>query len=297
MPGDPVGDPGVLGPAVQDRQRVHRGVDHGHRAAGIASGTARVPLPPPTSTTRGDSTAADQRDQRRVDRIAADRPALFDHRTPPDGRAIGAARLRPTAAADARTDPCAGPIGRSPTAGPAHWSPAARRLTAAYRRAPTIPGMTAPGLYGWPVLVASVLSLKGGVGKTTVTLGLASAAVHRGVDTLLVDLDPQMNATDHGRSGPGRCVERTCRRASLVGRRGAGRPLPQGHRQGDPGVGLGRATCGSCRAASGPRTTTTRIRDPRRCSGWRVRWRRSTRRRNWCWSTARRRSASSPGAH
>ena len=45
------------------------------------------------------------------------------------------------------------------------------------------------------MFVASVLSLKGGVGKTTVTLGLASAAVHRGVDTLLVDLDPQMNAT------------------------------------------------------------------------------------------------------
>lgn len=45
------------------------------------------------------------------------------------------------------------------------------------------------------VLIASVLSLKGGVGKTTVTLGLASAAQHRGVDTLLVDLDPQMNAT------------------------------------------------------------------------------------------------------
>lgn len=55
--------------------------------------------------------------------------------------------------------------------------------------------MTAPGLYGSPVLVASVLSLKGGVGKTTVTLGLASAAVHRGIETLLVDLDPQMNAT------------------------------------------------------------------------------------------------------
>ncbi|WP_420121048.1 ParA family protein, partial [Nakamurella sp.] len=45
------------------------------------------------------------------------------------------------------------------------------------------------------MLVASVLSLKGGVGKTTVTLGLASAAVHRGLDTLLVDLDPQINAT------------------------------------------------------------------------------------------------------
>ena len=45
------------------------------------------------------------------------------------------------------------------------------------------------------MLVASVLSLKGGVGKTTVTLGLASAAVAAGVPTLLVDLDPQMNAT------------------------------------------------------------------------------------------------------
>ena len=58
-----------------------------------------------------------------------------------------------------------------------------------------MPGRRASGLYGWPVLVASVLSLKGGVGKTTVTLGLASAAVHGGVNTLLVDLDPQMNAT------------------------------------------------------------------------------------------------------
>lgn len=63
------------------------------------------------------------------------------------------------------------------------------------RRGRGMPELTASGLYGGPVLVASVLSLKGGVGKTTVTLGLASAAVHRGVDTLLVDLDPQMNAT------------------------------------------------------------------------------------------------------
>lgn len=49
--------------------------------------------------------------------------------------------------------------------------------------------------YGDRVLVASVLSLKGGVGKTTVTLGLASAAIHRGLSTVLVDLDPQTNAT------------------------------------------------------------------------------------------------------
>lgn len=37
----------------------------------------------------------------------------------------------------------------------------------------------------------SVSSLKGGVGKTTVTLGLASAAFSKGLRTLVVDLDPQ----------------------------------------------------------------------------------------------------------
>lgn len=40
-----------------------------------------------------------------------------------------------------------------------------------------------------------VCSLKGGVGKTTVTLGLASAAVERGLRTVVVDLDPQGDAT------------------------------------------------------------------------------------------------------
>ncbi|HSK25599.1 MAG TPA: ParA family protein [Jiangellales bacterium] len=45
------------------------------------------------------------------------------------------------------------------------------------------------------MLVVSVLSLKGGVGKTSVTLGLAGAAKARGVQTLVVDLDPQANAT------------------------------------------------------------------------------------------------------
>ncbi len=41
----------------------------------------------------------------------------------------------------------------------------------------------------------AVLSLKGGVGKTTVTLGLAGAAQRAGLKTLVVDLDPQANAT------------------------------------------------------------------------------------------------------
>lgn len=45
------------------------------------------------------------------------------------------------------------------------------------------------------VLVLGVCSLKGGVGKTSVTLGLASAALERGVRTLVIDLDPQGDAT------------------------------------------------------------------------------------------------------
>lgn len=44
-------------------------------------------------------------------------------------------------------------------------------------------------------MVLSVCSLKGGVGKTSVVLGLASAALSRGVATLVVDLDPQSDAT------------------------------------------------------------------------------------------------------
>ncbi|MFN2497154.1 MAG: ParA family protein [Pseudonocardiaceae bacterium] len=41
----------------------------------------------------------------------------------------------------------------------------------------------------------AVLSLKGGVGKTSVVLGLAGAALMRGIRTLVVDLDPQGNST------------------------------------------------------------------------------------------------------
>jgi chromosome partitioning protein len=43
--------------------------------------------------------------------------------------------------------------------------------------------------------VVAIVSLKGGVGKTTVALGLAGAAMQRGLRTLVVDLDPQANAT------------------------------------------------------------------------------------------------------
>lgn len=50
--------------------------------------------------------------------------------------------------------------------------------------------------------VVATLSLKGGVGKTTVALGLAGAALHHGLRALVVDLDPQANATIALDTGP-----------------------------------------------------------------------------------------------
>lgn len=41
----------------------------------------------------------------------------------------------------------------------------------------------------------AVISLKGGVGKTSITLGLAASAWAAGHNTLVIDLDPQANAT------------------------------------------------------------------------------------------------------
>ncbi|PTT66349.1 ParA family protein, partial [Arthrobacter sp. HMWF013] len=43
--------------------------------------------------------------------------------------------------------------------------------------------------------VVSISSLKGGVGKTSITTGLASAALAAGIPTLVVDLDPHADAT------------------------------------------------------------------------------------------------------
>ena len=43
--------------------------------------------------------------------------------------------------------------------------------------------------------VISISSLKGGVGKTSITLGLASAAWAAGVSTLVIDLDPHADTT------------------------------------------------------------------------------------------------------
>ena len=55
---------------------------------------------------------------------------------------------------------------------------------------------SAPELgYGADVTVIALVNQKGGVGKTTTALGLASVAWTRRVPSLVIDLDPQGNAS------------------------------------------------------------------------------------------------------
>ena len=68
------------------------------------------------------------------------------------------------------------------------------------------------------MLVVAAVNQKGGVGKTTVALGLAARAARRGLDTVVVDLDPQANATSGmGMWSPAHAVDE----ALAVERRGA----------------------------------------------------------------------------
>jgi cellulose biosynthesis protein BcsQ len=57
------------------------------------------------------------------------------------------------------------------------------------------------------VQTVSISSLKGGVGKTSVTTGLASAALAAGIPTLVVDLDPHADASTALGVSPDRQLE------------------------------------------------------------------------------------------
>ncbi len=58
--------------------------------------------------------------------------------------------------------------------------------------------MPGPAMWAWfnpSMSTLALISVKGGVGKTSVTLGLAAIALAEGRRTLVIDLDPQANAT------------------------------------------------------------------------------------------------------
>ena len=128
-------------------------------------------------------------------------PVMQGRRFDPDGRARpsprpgAAGHIRPAR----RTCPATRgrPLPATPPASSTTRPNASGRSTGS-RKPPGAPSRPRPPRgtrHNLEVIVVAVISLKGGVGKTTVTLGLAGAAWSRGLRTLVVDLDPQGNAT------------------------------------------------------------------------------------------------------
>ena len=68
--------------------------------------------------------------------------------------------------------------------------------------------------------IITVINAKGGCGKSTIAMSLASGLAVRGLSTLLIDMDPQAQVTQwlglgDGLSSPGTLVEAMEGKASL----------------------------------------------------------------------------------
>lgn len=92
------------------------------------------------------------------------------------------------------------------------------------RRTGAPAGIPAAGLAAGPALVTVCVNQKGGVGKTTSTVNVAYLLARRGARVLVVDCDPQANATVHFGVDP---HERDIARRTLTHVLFADAPMPE----------------------------------------------------------------------